>query len=102
MLNIAEEIPNWSFYRFGNSKQGLDGNNFFAAFNFTDVFWVQIHSFGQFFLRKTSLFAARSYCFTDNFPMLQNELSLFLCHGKRLPGLISDIHQQHAGILDFA
>ena len=58
MLNNPEEIPNRGFYCFGNSQQCLDGNNLLAAFNFPDVFRVQIHGFGQFFLRKISLFAA--------------------------------------------
>lgn len=102
MLNLAEEISDWSFDCFGNPQQCLYGNDFFAAFDFTNIFGIQFHRFGQFLLRQISLFAAQTYGFPDDFPMPQNGFSLFLCHSKRLPRPIADIHQQHAGILDFA
>jgi hypothetical protein len=88
MLNriskAAKEIPNGNFYRFCNAQQGLNGNDLFSAFNLADIFWVQIHRFGQLLLSETGLFAIHTNGIANNFPMPQNRLFLRVRHTPKI------------------
>ena len=90
----AKEQADWDFNRLGDAQQCLDGNDFFAAFNFAQILRVQIHLFRQFFLGESGLFAAKANGVTQNFPVTEDRLSLFfgLCHkGQRVGRLDSTI-----------
>ena len=50
--NVTEKFAKGGFYRLANSHQGLDGNDFFAALNFPNVFRIQVHNFRQVLLRQ--------------------------------------------------
>jgi hypothetical protein len=63
--NAAKKFSYWSFYRFGNSQQSLDGNDFFPAFNFPKIFGVQIHYLSQSFLGITGVFPAKANGITN-------------------------------------
>lgn len=97
--NAAKEIPNGNFYRLCDSQQRLDGNNFFAALNFTDIFRIQIHRFGELLLSQTRFFTIAANGIANDFSMPQNRLFLRVRHAQRLPIPACCLHQQYAGIL---
>ena len=96
--NAAKEIPNGNFYRPCDTQQRLDGNNFFAAFNFAEIFWVQIHRFGELLLSQARPFTIAANGIANRFAMPQNHLFLRVRHVLRLPIPACCLHQQYAGI----
>jgi hypothetical protein len=96
--NAAKEIPDGNFYRLCDTQQGFNGDNFFSAFDLTDIFWIQIHRFSQLLLSETGLFAINANGIANRFPMPQNRFFLRVRHTQRLPRPAYGLHQQHAGI----
>ena len=82
--NAAKEIPDGDFYRLCNAQQSFNGNDLFSAFNLADIFWVQIHHFGQFLLSETGLFAMHTNGIANDFPMPQNRLFLRVRHTTKI------------------
>jgi len=78
LSNIAKERADWNFCRFGDAQQGFDGNYFFAALNFANVFGIQVSQFGQFFLRKAGTLAIKTNRVADNSAVSQDWFSSFL------------------------
>lgn len=97
--NAAKEILNRNSHRLCDAQQGFNGNNFFSAFNLADIFWIQIHRFGQLLLSETGLFTINANGIANHFSMPQNRLFLWVRHTQRLPRPACGLHQQHAGIL---
>ena len=86
--NTAKEFLNRRFYRLGNPQQRLDGNDFFAAFNFAKIFGIQVHGFRQFFLGETGIFTSKTDGVADHLAMPQYCLPSFFrgCHAYQMVG----------------
>ena len=84
-LNVAKKQADRDFCRFGNAQQGFNGNYFFAALDFTNVFGIQVSQFSQLFLRATGALAIKTNGVTDDSPMPQDCFPLFLrgCHNPK-------------------
>jgi hypothetical protein len=86
LSNVTKEQADWNFCRLGDAQQGFDGNYFFTALNFADVFGIQIGPFSQLFLRETGALAIKTNGFADDFPVPQDRLALFIlriCHSLK-------------------
>ena len=84
--NVAKEQADWDFCNFGDAQQGFDGNYFFTALDFANVFGVQVRQFSQLFLRATGALAIKTNGVTDDSPMPQDRLALFflrICHSLK-------------------
>ncbi len=55
-----------SFYRFGNSQQCLNGNDFFTALDFAKIFRVQICQLSQSFLGKIGFLSTQANGITNH------------------------------------
>lgn len=98
MSNATKEIPDGNFYNFRNPQQRLDGDDFLATFDFSKIFWIQIHRFSQLLLGEAGLFTIGTNGIANYFSMPQNRLFLWVGHDQRLPIPAYGLHQQHAGI----
>jgi hypothetical protein len=76
--NAGEKFPDRSLHHFGNPYQSLNRNDFFTAFDLTNIFGVQIHGFCQSFLGKTGTFTIQANRLSDGLPVPQYRLLLFL------------------------
>jgi len=77
-----EKSRDWDFNRLGNSHQGFDRNDLFSAFDFPDVFGVEVNRFRKALLRKPCPLPIVADGSTDYFSMSDNRLPSFLhaCH----------------------
>lgn len=59
-----------SSHSLGDAEQSLDGNDFFAALYFPEVFGVQIHLLSQSFLGITGIFPTGANGITNHLAVL--------------------------------
>ena len=68
-LKSPEKFTRGSFDRFSDSQECLDGDDFFAALDFTKIFRIQIHLLGQPFLGVANVFPMEADGFANHPPV---------------------------------
>lgn len=52
-LKLPEKVANWYFDCLRNSHQGVHRNVFLRPLNLSNIFWIEVGEFGEFFLSKS-------------------------------------------------
>jgi len=76
--NILKKSLNGNFYRLGNAKQRLDGNDFLPSLNLAKVFRIQIHRFGQLLLSQSGSLSLKANGIPNLLSVSQHHFPLFL------------------------
>ena len=68
----------WLLQGFGNPEQSFNGDDFFSALDFSEVFGIQVNKFSQLLLGQFGLLSAQPNCLTDDVAVIKMILNLSL------------------------
>jgi hypothetical protein len=75
ILNLPEKLAYGNLDRFGNTEQGLDGNDFLPALYLAQVFGIEVRLLSQFLLREPGPLAITPDRFSQKLAMPKDRFS---------------------------